>query len=284
MNHSENQQFFDQLEKAGITVPKEHREKIAKKIDQVLNYVPSIGVFGKTGVGKSSLCNALFGAETCKVSDIAACTRDPQEIFIGMGKKSLKLVDVPGVGESRERDQEYGALYKKLLPELDLVLWVLKADDRAFSIDESFYKNVVKPHIKEGMPFFIVLNQADKIEPSREWNDTNRQPGSNQAKALEGKRQAVAGFFELPLSQIIAVSANERFGLVELVDRVIDALPGEKRVSVLRNVEKEYQSDNAKSSAEKGLWSYVKDGVEAAVGFVVEKVVEKVWKKLVSWF
>lgn len=38
------------------------------------------------------------------------------------------ITDLPGVGESRDRDAEYEALYRDILPELDLVLWLIKAD------------------------------------------------------------------------------------------------------------------------------------------------------------
>lgn len=289
MKNAKNQEFFTQLENDGISIPKEYQEKITTKIDAILNYVPSIGVFGKTGAGKSSLCNSLFGKETCKVSDVAACTRNPQDVLLNMGKKGMRLVDVPGVGESGERDKEYAKLYNSLLPELDLVLWVLKGDDRAFSSDEIFYKNIVKPHIKRGMPFFIVLNQVDKIDPYREWDEEIRQPGPKQSKTIEEKRRSVAGFFEISLSQVIAVSANEKFGLVELVDRIVEALPGEKRVSVLRNIEEEYQSENSKKSAEKGLldsvWEFLKEVPPETLDIIITKgpiVIKTIGKALES--
>lgn len=68
-----------------------------------------------------------------------------QEIRIQFGTRSVRLIDIPGVGESAERDSEYEQLYRDLLPQLDLVLWVIKGDDRAFSADEHFYKNVLLP-------------------------------------------------------------------------------------------------------------------------------------------
>ncbi len=139
-------------------------KKVVKHLNKLLNYTPRIGVFGKTGVGKSSLCNTLFGSDVCPVSDVKACTREPKDVLVKMqGDKGISLIDVPGVGEDKERDIEYSALYQSLLPELDVILWVLKADDRAFSVDIDFYNNVVKPHIEQGKPFLIVLNQEDKI-------------------------------------------------------------------------------------------------------------------------
>lgn len=104
-------------------------------------------LFGKTGVGKSSLCNALFGKVICPISDVEACTRDTKDVILNIdGGKGIKFIDVP-VGESSQRDVEYGELYARLLPELDLVLWLIKADGRAMVSDEIFYKEIVKPHL-----------------------------------------------------------------------------------------------------------------------------------------
>ena len=63
------------------------------------SYTPKVGVFGNSGVGKSSLCNAIFGKEVAKISDVEACTRKPQEILIGSENSGIVLVDVPGIGE-----------------------------------------------------------------------------------------------------------------------------------------------------------------------------------------
>jgi predicted GTPase len=71
---------------------------------------------GKTGAGKSSLCNALFAGDVSPVSDVAACTREPLRFRLQLGKRYMTIVDLPGVGESGVRDNEYAALYRQQLP------------------------------------------------------------------------------------------------------------------------------------------------------------------------
>lgn len=85
--------------------PQPLREKLLNKISEAIDYEPVIGVMGKTGAGKSSVCNALFKGEVCAVSDVEACTREVQELRIRFGKHSLKIIDIPGVGENARRDR-----------------------------------------------------------------------------------------------------------------------------------------------------------------------------------
>jgi len=90
----------------------EHKINIIQKIGNIISYVPKVGVFGKTCVGKSTLCNTLFGEDICEVSDIVACTRKTQEVILEVsGKRSITLLDVPGVGENGKKDKEYSELY-----------------------------------------------------------------------------------------------------------------------------------------------------------------------------
>lgn len=245
-----NFNLFENLEKSGINVNDEQKRKIINHINEILSYQPKVGVLGKTGAGKSSLCNALFGLDVAPISDVSACTRDIQKVFVDLGaNKSIILVDVPGVGENKLRDEEYGELYKSILPELDIVLWLLKADDRALSIDEIFFKTIVKPYLSQGKPFLIVLNQVDKIEPCIEWDREKHKPSIRQFDNILLKISEISTFFDFSASKILPVSVNEGYNLMLLVDEMVDSLPNDKKIVLLTEICEENVSQKAKNNA-----------------------------------
>lgn len=254
------EKFKDSLRKKGLNPESPEMMKVIEKLNEVTGYTPRVGVLGKTGVGKSSLCNALFGKDVALISDIEACTREPQEVFLSLKEDEsggIILIDVPGVGESRERDLEYKELYKKLLPKFDLVLWVLKADDRAYSVDEEVYKSIVNP-MNIISPILFVLNQSDKIEPHREWNSTESKPSSKQLENIRKKAKIVSNSFGVRFDDVVAVSASEGFGLEGLVNQIVTVLPNEKKFSFVRESKEEHVSKEAVDEAEKGVWSAIR--------------------------
>ena len=234
----------EKLANWGKHLPPEAREKLKIEMNKFLTYEPKVAIFGKTGVGKSSLTNALFGKDVCKVSDVEACTREPQEVFLKLegASNGIKLLDVPGIGESAERDKQYFKLYAEILKEADMALWVLKADDRTFSADEEFYKTCMKPYIDAGKPFAVAVSQVDKIEPFREWDEIKHLPGPTQEGNIAKKLNYVAQQFgDLKVSQVVAVSANENYNLSNLMLQLIKALPADKRYQTIRNMDEKLQ-------------------------------------------
>ncbi|MEG0233564.1 MAG: GTPase, partial [Hafnia sp.] len=77
-------------------LPQWASERILQQINQLIHYEPVIGIMGKTGAGKSSLCNALFASEISTVSDVAACTREPLRFRLQVGERVMSIVDLPG--------------------------------------------------------------------------------------------------------------------------------------------------------------------------------------------
>ncbi|EKF9857710.1 50S ribosome-binding GTPase [Vibrio cholerae] len=249
--------------------------EIREKVRNIRNYKPKVGIFGVTGVGKSSLCNALFGKDIAQISDVAACTRKPQEIFIGDEESGINIVDVPGVGETPDRDEEYFQLYKSLTAELDLVIWAIKSDDRAYSIALKAYNEILRP-VKEICPTVFVITQVDKIEPLFDWDKDTNQPGENKAANINKKVMEVSAAFDISVKNIGFVSASQKYNLVEFMDKVVEALPNEKKFAFTREANEEYVSQDATLKAELGILAYIKDFCGEAYEAVKDTVIDLV--------
>lgn len=195
-------------------------ERILQQINQLTHYEPIIGIMGKTGVGKSSLCNALFAGEVSPVSNVAACTRSPLRFRLAVGERFMTIVDLPGVGESESRDAEYAVLYRKLLPRLDLVLWLIKADDRALAVDEHFYRRVIGEAYQHKVLF--VISQSDKVEPT----SGGEKLSTKQKQNISRKICLLHELFQ-PVNPVCAVSVRLQWGLRVMAERMIRCLPRE---------------------------------------------------------
>lgn len=98
MNNSEGLQ---PLQNSLSGLPQWVSERILYQVSQLASYEPMIGIMGKTGAGKSSLCNALFAGEVSPVSDVTACTREPLRFRFQVGGRFMTLVDLPSRGKWR---------------------------------------------------------------------------------------------------------------------------------------------------------------------------------------
>ena len=217
MNTSEGQQS---LHNSLSGLPQWVSERILQQINQLTHYEPVIGIMGKTGTGKSSLCNTLFAGDISPVSDVAACTRKPLQFRLQLGKRCMTIVDLPGVGESGVRDNEYAALYRQQLPRLDLVLWLIKADDRALAVDEHFYRQVIGEAYRHKVLF--VISQSDKVEPT----SGGEKLSTEQKQNVSRKICLLHELFQ-PVNPVCAVSVRLQCGLRVMAERMILCLPRE---------------------------------------------------------
>ena len=137
----------------------------------------SLLITGKTGVGKSSLVNALFGTEV-RAREGNKKFADTVEVIVYTETKegvNIRVWDSPGLEDGTGNDEKYLAeINSKITEELDLVIFCLKMDDTRFNtadqrtlkrLTETFGKSMWKNAV-------IALTFANKVDhPAREDKD-----------------------------------------------------------------------------------------------------------------
>jgi len=93
-------------------------------------------IAGRPNAGKSSLFNALLGADRAIVTEIPGTTRDAIEAHAVIEGFPFRLIDTAGLRESEERVEKLGiAVSRKYLAAADLILFCRDAEDDDFPVD-----------------------------------------------------------------------------------------------------------------------------------------------------
>ena len=121
-----------------------------RQLKRLINKSIRIGVFGRVGVGKSSLLNALL-EKTCFETDVGhGCTRNIQTAYWDQPIKKLQniqLVDTPGIDEISAESR--CRLAAKLVLQIDLILFVIDSDLNRVEFD------ALDTLLKSGKPILL---------------------------------------------------------------------------------------------------------------------------------
>lgn len=116
----------------------EEAKKLAKAIKEQKAKPIKVAVLGQSGVGKSSTVNNLFGA-TFKVSRTGEGTDENN--YVGYKDYELEdgsiitVADLPGYGRKASTDNKYKELYIEALKDVDIILLIIQANDKAIVDD-----------------------------------------------------------------------------------------------------------------------------------------------------
>lgn len=285
MNNSQVNQTLDTiLDK----LPTEIRGDLKARLESAIYYTPKIGIMGKSGAGKSSLINAILGQPLCQTGGVGGCTRAFQEERLQIGKREIVFMDLPGIAENSQRHEEYQKLYAEKLGDLDLILWVIKVDDRANKNDEEFYRDLIKFYRKDRILF--VMSQCDKAEPSRDWDYANYRPSKEQLEIIEANQRRIANDFGVPLNTVVPVACDyyqgkfDRYNIELLVKAIIQTVPNEAKSSLYATVDKDTVTSETKKEAKGGFEDFVKAALDDVIDSApIPAIAKPLVKKAKDW-
>jgi len=161
-----------------------------------------VNIIGKPNAGKSTLLNALLGEKLSIVSSKVQTTRHRIRAFLNSENYQIIFSDTPGVIEPKYK------LHEKMmravtasLEDADVCLFVMDARDQVQEIEGLISLLKIK------VPVIVALNKMDLM-------------GEN---IIAEKKQAIASL--TGVKKVVAVSANKKIYIDQLVDSIVDLLP-----------------------------------------------------------
>lgn len=145
---------------------------VGKNNDVFDSNIPTVVIAGKTGCGKTSTINKLWGLNLA-VDKAVSCTKFPavmhiEDIYRGE-KIVFNLVDLPGIAESVEANSLYHEFYYNYIKKSDVLICLTQADRRAYKQDELFYKELIKAKVLTiDKQIVLGINQADLLFKTQE--------------------------------------------------------------------------------------------------------------------
>jgi uncharacterized protein (DUF697 family)/GTP-binding protein EngB required for normal cell division len=125
----------------------------------------NLAIFGKTGVGKSTLVNAIFGAEIAQTGIGEPVTR-AEHLYLHQSG-TLGVLDTRGLEVGRDnaallgelRDYLHGMRRKPLAEQIHVAWYCVRAPDRRF---ESTEADFIRALAELGLPVILVLTQVPR--------------------------------------------------------------------------------------------------------------------------
>ena len=193
---------------------------------------------GRTGAGKSSLVNTLFGRETAAVDVLPSTDTLQSYRFENNLDETLTLWDSPGYEQSGRDDLRQAVIEKAA--EADLLLLVTPATDPALQMDLAFLEEITTQ--VDDLPVISIVTQVDRLRPIREWSPpydwrSGDQPKETSIRDAIAYRQEILGEVStaiLPLVTGDTSQDRQAWGGTELSAAMVDEFDPAKQARMAR--------------------------------------------------
>ena len=150
-----------------------------------------IAFMGKTGIGKSSLINTVFGlelptntVEECTKNVVGTWIRNEEQLF-GLCD-SVMVMDTPGISAALDNDTYYMPFYHHAIEIADCIVWVAQGNTRSDRADQEMLLKL-KPYIKSTTKLILCINMVDKIGENykNDWSNESNAPNQKMQALIE---------------------------------------------------------------------------------------------------
>jgi uncharacterized protein (DUF697 family)/GTP-binding protein EngB required for normal cell division len=183
----------------------------------------NLAIFGKTGVGKSTLVNAIFGSEIAETGIGEPVTR-AEHLYLHQSG-TLGVLDTRGLEVGRDnaaliaelRDYLHGMRRKPLADQLHVAWYCVRAGDRRFEATEADF---VRALHDLGLPVIMVLTQVPR-------SGVRVHPDAEELAARIGGLglPIVDGLIHYTMAVGDEFTGQSAYGLQELLDATFRGAP-----------------------------------------------------------
>jgi len=252
---------------------------------------PRFIMVGRTGVGKSSLINAICNKYLAEVSDVEIGTKQIQRFeYQDEGRTILEVLDTRGIGESvLSTEGKDNTAESTLLNEVtdfhpDAILFLIRCKSRdRINEDIDTLKLIKRKYNKRDgndIPVIVILNQADEMEPSqfKKPEDYTERKNQNITKAIE-QVKTIFHDNKVSVNDFIAVSSLIDWGISE---EELKNMTQSEKDSLKIEFDGRYNIDKLINILENNLKLDARIGLLLAARFL--QVVERLSKRMTHIF